>query len=145
MPTSQKSSLNSHMNSTSREKAGVSPLMGLTQHHQSNTIHEPSGSGVRLKTKMFTMLNFCTNSCVCVILFCLTTISLILHQFLFFLTSLSDFIALISDQAQCQSIYQIHFTEINYLPKTVTATKDKSSDILHCADLFLGNSQTSGI
>lgn len=40
MPTCQKSSLNGRMNLTKRENAGVFTLMGLTQHHHSNAIHE---------------------------------------------------------------------------------------------------------
>lgn len=51
VPTSQKSSLKSHMNLTRRENAGVFPLMDLGQNHQSNTIHELSGSGDHLKTQ----------------------------------------------------------------------------------------------
>lgn len=40
MPTCQKSSLNSRMNLTRRENAGVFTLMGLTPRHHSNAIHE---------------------------------------------------------------------------------------------------------
>lgn len=39
-PTCQKSSLNSRMNLTRRENAGVFTLMGLTLRHHSNAIHE---------------------------------------------------------------------------------------------------------
>lgn len=48
------------MNLTRSENAGVSPLMGLTQHHQSNNIHELSGSTDHQKTKACTLFNFCS-------------------------------------------------------------------------------------
>ena len=129
MPTSQKSSLNSHMNLTTGENAGVSTLMGLSQHHQCNTIHELPESVDRLKTQMFTMLNFCTKKCVLV--------SVILLRFSFF--SLSDSLALIPDGAQCQSICQIYFTDMmmNYGKKQWQALKDRQVKTWHTLSSFV--------
>lgn len=136
MPTSQKRSLNSRMNLTRRESAGVSPLMGLTQHHQSNTIHELSGSGDHLKTQMFHFLFVQTvfkdsgiSQCHLALLY--HHLSYFTLISLFSLTSLSDSLALIIDGAQCQSICQRYFTGMlmNYVPKTVTDIEGKTGQV----------------
>lgn len=127
MPTSQKSSLNSHMNLTRRENAGVFPLMGLTRHRQSNAIHELSGSGGRLRTQMFATLNFCTNSTY----YSASPCSL-LALFFFFLPSPRDSLTSIVDGAQRQSVCQMYCILqicLNYLRKMASLVEGKMGHV----------------
>lgn len=104
--------------------------MGLTQHHQSNTIHELSGTGDHLKTKMFNMFSFEHTNLVNVLLFCFNIVCLFYFNFLFHILVL---LTLIINGAEYQSGIHIHFREFrNYMPKIVTYTEEKTGDAFSC-------------
>ncbi len=105
--------------------------MGLTQHHQSNTIHELSGTGDHLKTKIFNMFSFEHTNLVNVLSFCFIIICLFYFNFFFHILVL---LTLIINGAEYKSVSHIHFTDIfrNYVPKTVTYTEEKTGDAFLC-------------